>query len=135
MDGMTAPVALEPPPPAAVEVALLAHLVLNETHLDGWTVPRLSRAARTLREIIGELPAAARTAGVAALVRFLHQAPTPELLALAVGVDALTLEELTRLGPLPVLLRALGARPRTRRPRAPRGDALSPALERELRSA
>ena len=137
--------------PTPVEVALLAHLVLDETRLDGWTRPRLSPPARVLRQIIADQWPSVRCAGLwviasgpagvfgvvedayAKLLRY--DEPLGErALAMAARVDAVTVQELACLGPFALLPRALGAHRKSVRPR-PALPALSPALERELRTA
>lgn len=120
--------------PSPVEIALLAHLLLDETRLDRYTRPRLSPAARALRDIITTFPASTRATGLTSAVRYLHASPDPAQLALAAGVDALTVQELAALLSFECIAAALGAhRKAARRRDVPL--ALSPALARELHSA
>lgn len=130
---MTGPLALEQLFPAAVaadptpvEVALLAHLVLEPTRLDGWTRPRLSPPARALRQLIADWWPSVRCAGLwvvangpagifdddryGKLLDYDEQLGE-RALAMAARVDAVTVQELACLGPFALLPRALGARP------------------------
>jgi hypothetical protein len=102
------------------EVALLAHLLLDETRLDGWTEPDLSPEAAYLREVLDAYPGAVRALGYEHGVRLdlrfrvvtgrMTVDEARVVCALAAAVDVVRAAELADAGPVEAIARQLGAR-------------------------